>query len=463
MKMSFGNRFFRANRLYCTGWPSGQADSNTVYSMFSKNKGTMKLVLNNVTYHNCPVQLREKVAFTTEKRRLMLKKMHAEKHISEAVILETCNRSEFYTYAKKDFDVSGFLTELIGQMQPEAPDTWSKYSRESVGIDAVRHLFEVAAGLDSQMLGENQILSQVKSAYTESIDCRMSKFMFHRIFHNAFRVGKTVRTNTDINCGAVSISLAAVELAKKKIDLSASTAMVIGAGENAELAARYLLKSQLPTLIIANRNTKKAQAVRARLKTGEIISLADIADRLAEVDLVISSTAAAEPIVTYQAVADGLSQRQKALLIIDLAVPRDIEPQINQFECVSLYNIDDLNEQISRNKKKRSNEIPKARAIVAEFTDKFMQWYDSLNLVPTITQLTQKGLILAHSEAKRYAKDFGEGNGNKLELFAESLVKKMLHGPISFLKNGADEEPSTEQLQAVDLINKMFLSQDKRD
>jgi glutamyl-tRNA reductase len=431
--------------------------------MFSKNKGTMKLVLNNVTYHNCPVQLREKVAFTTEKRRLMLKKMHAEEHISEAVILETCNRSEFYTYAKKDFDVRGFLAELIGQMQPEAPHTWSKYSRESIGIDAVRHLFEVAAGLDSQMIGENQILSQVKSAYTESIDCRMSKFMFHRIFHNAFRVGKTVRTNTDINCGAVSISLAAVELAKKKIDLSASTAMVIGAGENTELAARYLLKAQLPTLIIANRNTKKAQSLRARLKTGEIISLADIADRLAEVDLVISSTAAAEPIVTYQAVADGLSQRQKPLLIIDLAVPRDIEPQINQFECVSLYNIDDLNEQISRNKKKRSNEIPKARAIVAEFTDKFMQWYDSLNLVPTITQLTQKGLILAHSEAKRYAKDFGEGNDNKLELFAESLVKKMLHGPINFLKNGADQEPSTEQLRAVDLINKMFLSQGKRD
>ena len=383
-----------------------------------KNEGTMKLVLNNVTYRNCPVHLREKVAFTSEKRRLLLKKMHAEEHISEAVILETCNRSEFYTYAKKNFDVSEFLAELIGQTQPEALDTWSKYSRQSIGIDAVRHLFEVAAGLDSQMLGENQILPQVKSAYTESIDCRMSKFMFHHLFHNAFRAGKTVRTNTNINCGAVSISLAAVELAKKKIDLSASTAMVIGAGENAALAARYLLKAQLPTLIIANRNTKKAQALRARLKpvpsavegTGEIITLADIADRLAEVDLLISSTAAAEPIVTYQAVADGLSQRQKPLLMIDLAVPRDIEPKINQFECVSLYNIDDLNEQISRNRKKRSNEIPKARAIVAEFTDKFMQWYDSLNLVPTITQLTQKGLKLAHCEAKRYAKDFGQGN-----------------------------------------------------
>jgi glutamyl-tRNA reductase len=423
----------------------------------------MKLVLNNVTYHNCPVQLRERVAFTTEQRRSMLKKMHAEQHISEAVILQTCNRSEFYAYAKKDFDVSRSLAKFIGQVRPEAADTWSKYNQESIGTDAVRHLFEVAAGLDSQMIGENQILSQVKSAYTESIDCQMSKFMFHRLFHNAFRVGKTVRTNTDINCGAVSISLAAVELAKKKIDLSASTAMVIGAGENAELAAKYLLKSAVPRLIIANRNIKKAQAMRARLKTGEIIGLADVAAKLAEVDVLISSTAAAKPLITYEAAEDGLSQRQKTLLIIDIAVPRDIEPQINRFKCVSLYNIDDLNEQISRNKEKRSSEIPKARAIVSEFTDKFMQWYDSLNLVPTITQLTQKGLILAHSEAKRYAKDFGQGSTDKLELFAESLVKKMLHGPISFLKSSGDEELSPEQLAGVDLINKMFLSQGKRD
>jgi glutamyl-tRNA reductase len=423
----------------------------------------MKLFLNNVTYRNCPVRLREKVAFTVEKRRLLLKKMHAGEQICEAVILETCNRSEFYTYAKKDFDVSGFLTELIGQEQPEAADVWSKYSRESVGIEAIRHLFEVAAGLDSQMLGENQVLSQVKSAYTESIDCRMSKFLLHHLFHEAFRVGKAVRTDTNINCGAVSISLAAVELAKKKIDLSTEKALIIGAGENSELAAKYLLKAHLPNLIIANRNMKKAQALRMRLKTGEVIGLADIAGRLADVDLVISSTAAAEPVVTYQDVADTLSQRKKPLIMIDLAVPRDIDPQISQFDCVSLFNIDDLNEQISRNKEKRNHEVPKAQAIVAEFTDKFMQWYDSLNLIPAITQLTQHGLKIAHNEAERYAKEFGRDSSDKLQLFAESLVKKMLHGPISFLKNDTDEEPSIEQLRAVDLINKMFLSQSERD
>ena len=422
----------------------------------------MKLVLNNVTYHNCPVHLREKVAFTAEKRHSILKKMHAEGHISEAVILETCNRSEFYTYATKDLNVTEFLSKLIKQTQPKAIDIWSKYSKESSGAGAVRHLFEVAAGLDSQMLGENQILSQVKSAYTESIDSRMSKFLFHRLFHSAFRAGKAVRTNTDINCGAVSVSLAAVELAKKKIDLSACSALVIGAGENAELAAKYLLKSQMPNLIIANRNLENAQAVKARLKKCQIINLDDIVEKLAEVDLVISSTAAAEPVITNQTVADTLSRRKKELLIIDIAVPRDVDPQIDNFKCVSLYNIDDLNEQINLNKKKRSSEIPKAQAIVDEFTDKFMQWYDSLNLVPTITQLTRQNLELAHSEARRYAKDFAKNDEEKLRLFAESLVKKVLHGPITFLKSSSDDDPNTEQLQAVDLINKMFLSKDKR-
>jgi len=418
----------------------------------------MKLILNNMTYHDCPVQLREKVAFTDEQRRSILRQIRARSAISEAVILETCNRMEFYLYAKKDFDSRTFLTELIGRVHPCAIEVWDKYSRQTTGADVVRHLFEVAAGLDSQMLGENQILSQVKSAYTESIDAGTSKLIFHRLFHHAFRVGKAVRTNTDINCGAVSIGLAAVELAKREIDVPNSTAMVIGAGENAELIARYLLKAGLQELIIANRNKQKAQAIRDRLNKGRVIGLTDIARKLAEVDMVIGSTAAAEPIVTYESVKDTVSQRTKALLVIDVAVPRDVEPTVGQFPCVSLYNIDDLDEQISINRERRNREVPKARQIVEEFTDKFMQWYDSLDVVPVISQLTQKGFELAHAEAKRYAKDFGPENADKLTAFAESLVRKMLHGPISVVKEGGNGELSTEQLQAIDLINKMFLA-----
>jgi len=423
----------------------------------------MKLVLYSVNHHNCPVEVREKLGLSEQQRQFCLGKMGDEDQISEAVILCSCNRVEFYIYAKESFDCDRFLSGLIGQVLPGAAEAWCKYKRAATGIEAVRHLFEVAAGLDSQMIGENQILSQVKSAYKTSLDCRMSKFVFHRLFHSAFRVGKAVRSDTDINCGAVSVSLAAVELAKRKIDLPTAAAMVIGAGANAELAARYLLKAGLGSLVIANRDTEKARAVALRLKAGEVIALADIAEKLAEVDLVISSTGSAEPIVTYRQAADKLADRNRTLVIIDIAVPRDIEANIGRFECVCLYNIDDLNAQISRNEQKRRCEIPKARRIVDEFTDKFMQWQESLNLVPVISQLTQKGIELADSEARRYAKDFSQADSDKLKLFAESLVKKVMHGPISFLKNGADEEFNTEQLRARDLINKMFFSQsDKR-
>lgn len=315
----------------------------------------MKLVLNNITYHNCPIHLREKVAFTAEQQRFMLRQMHAAEEISEAVVLQTCNRLEFYLYARESFDCKKYLAELIGNVCPDAVNTWSRYSAESTSIDIVRHLFEVAAGLDSQMIGENQILSQVKSAYTVSIDCQVSKMIFHRLFHNAFRAGKAVRTKTNINCGAVSISLAAVEMARAKINLPTCTAMVIGAGENAELAARYLLKEQLPSLIVANRNLKKAEDMTSRLKAGSVIALSDIPAELPYVDLLIGSTASAEPILTYQAVEHSLTQREKPLLIIDIAVPRDIDSAISQFDSVTLYNIDDLNEQISSNLEKRSS------------------------------------------------------------------------------------------------------------
>jgi len=416
----------------------------------------MKLTLHSLSYRDCPVQQREKVAFTAEQRRSMLRKMHTVEQISEAVILETCNRLEFYLYTKKDFNCVTFLQELISQVKSDAVETWDTYNSQDTGTNVVRHLFEVAAGLDSQMLGENQILSQVKSAYSESTDCRMSKLVFHRLFHSTFRVGKAVRTQTNINCGAVSIALAAVELARDKLGLSKSTAMVVGAGENAQLAARYLVKMGLDRLIIANRDVQKAVDIASRLG-GEAIGLNEIALQLTDVDLLIASTAATKPIVTYETIADTLADRSKPLLMIDIAVPRDIDPRIGKIKAVTLINIDDLDAQVSSNKEKRKSEIPKAHSIVQEFTEKFSKWYESLDVIPVISNLTQKGLGLAQSEAKRYAKDFGPDNDEKLKSFAESLVRKVLHGPISFIKNGGDEELSAEQLQAVELINKMFL------
>jgi glutamyl-tRNA reductase len=416
----------------------------------------MKLVLHNLTYHDCPVAVREKVTFTAEQRRDLLRAMHRRDEVGEALLLQTCNRLEVYLYTKKDLDSSAFLAELLAPFGSDAVATWSDHSRLIEGMDVARHLFEVAAGLDSQMVGENQILAQVKSAYAESLNARMSRLVFHRLLHNAFRVGKAVRTHTDINCGAVSIGLAAVELARDKVNLPAAQAMIIGAGENAELVARYLVKAGLSRLVVANRDIERANAMARRFEGGEAIGLVELTARLRDVDVLIASTAATEPILTRDGVEWALAGRTRPMLIVDIAVPRDVDPHIGQIDGVTLYNIDDLDEQIGVNRQRRSSEIPKARAIVDEFVTQFAQWYDSLDLVPVITRLTQTGLDLARSEARRYAGDFGDADGEKLQAFAESLVKKLLHAPISFIKNGGGE-PSAEQLQAIDLINKMFL------
>jgi glutamyl-tRNA reductase len=416
----------------------------------------MRLVLNGITYHDCPVELRERVAFTAEQRHEMLRGMHAEPNISEAVILETCNRLEIYLYARKSFDCGRFLKGLIRQMRPEGIQVWSKHRCEMFETEVVGHLFEVAAGLDSQMLGENQILSQVKSAYTESCNARMSKVIFHKLFHRAFRVGKAVRAQTNINCGAVSIGLAAVELAKRELNLAGSTAIVVGAGENAELVARYLLKEGIGRLYIANRSRDKAAAIAQRSEGCEVIGLRQLSKKLGAADLVVSSTSSAEPIVRREAVEAILSNRRRRLLMIDLAVPRDIEPSVGEFACVRLVNIDELDERVNVNRKKRMREVPKAKEIVVESVREFVRWYRSLDLVPIISKLTGRGTELARAEAKRYATDFGLQNTEKLRAFAESLVRKVLHGPISFVKSGGNGELSSEQIEAVELIDKMF-------
>ncbi|MEN6336307.1 MAG: hypothetical protein ABFE01_18795, partial [Phycisphaerales bacterium] len=208
------------------------------------------------------------------------------------------------------------------------------------------------------------------------------------------------------------------------------------------------------------RDIEKARAMARRFSRTEAIGLSDIVSRLSDVDVVISSTASPEPVLTRAGLEWSLAGRTRPLLMIDIAVPRDIDPAIGQLGCVSLHNIDDLDKQIAANREKRSSEIPKARAIVEEFVSAFSQWYESLDLVPVICRLTQMGLELARAEARRYAGDFGDGGEEKLQAFAESLVKKVLHGPIRFIKDGGGE-PSAEQLQAIDLVNKMFLARDE--
>lgn len=418
----------------------------------------MMLIYQGITYRTCPLQIREKVALTDTEQRAMLRNIAGFENVSDALVLSTCNRTEFYLYAKKDFDSKTFIPDLLERIRPGSGAIWQKYRKVSAGRDVVKHMFSVAAGLDSQMLGENQIISQLKNAYTMSIECRTSKFLFHRLLHRAFRASKDVRTNTAINCGAVSISLAAVELAKSQMSLSGVKVLLVGAGENAALAAKYLIKAGIARLTVASRTIDSARDLAARLGTGSPATLQQLPTELADADLIICSTASAEPLIKVDDCAYLIGQRQKPLLIVDIAVPRDVADEVGQLPNVKLYNIDHLNKQIEDNKAARSSQIPKAEAIIEEHASAFADWFDSLNNADVISNLTQKYLTSAHEHAQRYAKEFADTDADKLKLFAESLTKRILHGPISYIKTSDSDDLTPEHLHAVDLINKMFLS-----
>ena len=363
----------------------------------------------------------------------------------------------FIRYAKKDFDAETYIPDLLEQIRPRAGAIWQEHRQVSNDMEVVRHMFSVAAGLDSQMLGENQIISQLKNAYTISIECRTSKFFFHRLLHRAFRASKDVRTNTAINCGAVSISLAAVELAKSRMTLPGARVLLVGAGENAALAAKYLIKPGIAQLTIASRTIDSARELAQQLSTGSAITLDEVPNKLADSDLIICSTASAEPLIKVDDCAYLISQRQKPILIVDIAVPRDVADEVGQLPGVQLYNIEHLNEKIAEKKAARSGWIPKAEAIVNKHVSAFADWYDSLNNADVISNLTQKYLASANEHVKRYAKEFSDTDADKLKLFAESLTKQILHGPINYIKTSDSDDLTPEHLHAVDLINKMFL------
>jgi glutamyl-tRNA reductase len=419
---------------------------------------SMMLIYQGITYRSCPLQIREKVALTETGQRTMLRNFASFDGISDALVLSTCNRTEFYLYAKKDFDAKTLIPDLMERVHPDSGKIWQQHCKIYTDMDVVKHIFSVAAGLDSQMLGENQIISQLKNAYTMSIECRTSKFLFHRLLHRAFRASKDVRTNTGINCGAVSISLASVELAKSQMSLPGANVLLVGAGENAALAAKYLIKAPLARLTIASRTIDSAKELADRLGTGSPVTLDQLPTELADADLMICSTASAEPVITADNCAYIISQRQKPLLIVDIAVPRDVADDLGRFPGVKLYNIEHLNEQIEVNKAARSGWTKKAQDIIDKHVAAFADWFNSLDNADVISNLTQTYLASAHEHAQRYAKEFTGADPEKLKLFAESLTKQILHGPISFIKTSDSDELTPERLHAVDLINKMFLN-----
>ena len=461
----------------------------------------MNVSVLGISHHTAPVETRETFALPGDLAGRLLQAVHTENVLEEAVVLDTCNRTELYFVPRSSRDPLEYLWSRIADLKGipagPTPDASAVYRYD--GDEAVRHLFRVAAALDSQIVGEHQILGQVKAAYRLAVEKRTARFLLNKLLHRAFRAGRRVQAETDLGRGSTSVAREAVDLADQIFsDLSEKAVMLVGAGETADLAARRLIGRGVRRLVVANRTLERAQELAHRLaedgadEAGEelldldsqpvrcpallqmltdrngspaspahrpatrAIELADIPQAIAEVDLVICSTGAPEPVLRSEELADTIGASSRLLFIVDLAVPRDVDPALSRLPNVFLYTMDDLDRVVSRNIERRRQEIPRANAIVEMEVREFIKWGNSLQVTPTITLLQKRFDLLRAAEIRRYAKQFSPGDREQLDPFTEGLCKKLIHAPIAYLRKMSEEAGTGEQLAAVDAIREMF-------
>lgn len=416
------------------------------------------IILLGMNHKTAPVEIRERLAVACRQEINPLQMLPHLENVEELMFLSTCNRVEFlFTCQDRDGGVREVLALLQTHLGWDSAENLRDYVYTFRGMEAVRHLFRVASSLDSMVVGEPQILGQLKIAYREATEWRTVRVILNRLLHKTFSVAKRVRSETCIGSCAVSISYAAVELAKKIFgNLQDKRVLLIGAGEMAELAAEHLLAQGVRNMVVANRTLERAVDLAKRFRA-DTIPFEHLLNALKNTDIVLSSTGAPEPILKHNDVRARMRERRnKPLFFIDIAVPRDIDPKINEIDNVYLYDIDDLQGVIDLNREERKKEAQRAEHIIAEETLKFQEWMATLNVVPTIVALREKAETIRRAELQKtfsHLPHMSEKDRLAVEVLTEAIVKKLLHDPIVFLKKKA--ERSTKEV-FVDYTQQLF-------
>jgi glutamyl-tRNA reductase len=423
-----------------------------------------QIVLIGISHKTAPVEVREKLAACKNTNKF-LSQLICLAPLNEALFLSTCNRVEILFTTKKRVELAiKAVKEHLASFNKVSLNQFENSLYIYQQIKAVKHLFYVASSLDSMVIGESQILGQLKEAYRLGLRHCSTGPILNRLLHKAFFVTKRVRTETKLAHHPVSVSYAAVKMAKKIFShFEKKTIMLIGAGEMAELAVQCLLDNGAKTLIIANRTLERALEL-ARIFKGKAISMGEIKDALKEVDIVITSTGAPNFILLEKDIKQIMPwRRHRPLFFIDAAVPRDVDPKINQIENAYVYDIDDLEGVVEQNKIKREKEAQKAMRIVEEETIKFKHWLETLTVVPTVIALKRKFEEIKHLELNRTfnnLKHLSEVDKETIAIMAEAIIKKILHDPINLLKQKENIEKIelyldiTRHLFALDLLEK---------
>ncbi len=417
-----------------------------------------RIILIGLNHKTAPVEIRECLAFSEEETRTALTALQANPCIDESILFSTCNRVELLVKANHAPEgvsaVKQFFVE--GKQVPLGQFESALYLHQ--GDAAVRHLFRVAASLDSMVLGEPQILGQVKSSYRYATEEKSCGVILNRLLHRTFSVAKRIRSETGIGDHAVSISYAAIELGRKIFDsLEGRPVLLIGAGEMAELAVEHLLRHRAGRIFVANRTFERGLELAARYH-GTAIRYEEIQSYLSQVDIIISSVAAPAFVVRREDVKAVMrGRRNRPLFFIDIAVPRNIDPEVNQLNNIFVYDIDDLNEVIDDNIEDRRREAIKAERIVDEAVIQFHQWFVGLDVVPIIKRLREKVSAVAHAEMHKtlsHQHQLSAETHKAIERMVDTTINKILHDPISYLKNNGCH--GTDRPRTLDLVHKLF-------
>src|SRR5690554_3794082 len=399
----------------------------------------MHLSVLGINHHTAPVELREQVAFAPETMAEALDDARKTLGIAEVVILSTCNRTEIYTATEAS---EGALLRWLADYKHAAMDSLAKCVYDSRGDEAIAHMMRVASGLDSLILGEPQILGQFKSAFTVAREAGAVGTLLGGAFQHTFAIAKRVRTETAIGQNPVSVAYAAVSLAQRIFsNLSEVNALLIGAGETIELVAQYLRQKNIGSITVANRTLSRA-ADLARAYHAQAILLSDIPDHLPRADMVISSTASQLPILGKGAVESALKQRRhQPMFMVDIAVPRDIEPEVAKLNDVYLYTVDDLKDVIEENLRSRESAASSAEKIILEGVTSWQKQLRAQNAVGTIRAFRQSVEDIRDAELGRAlaALERGQPAEAVLTNLARGLTNKLLHTPTLRLKQAGEE------------------------
>jgi glutamyl-tRNA reductase len=415
----------------------------------------MKIFVAGLNHSTADIEVREKVAFNGSRLEEGLRRFRELPEIEEAMILSTCNRVELYAHVKDTLRASESIRAFLSEFHHVNRSLLDKAIYTHDDVDAIRHIFRVASSLDSMVVGEPQILGQLKEAFEMALEKKTTGILLNRLMKKAISVAKRVRSETKIAENAVSISFAAVELAKKIFaDLSGKVFMLLGAGEMAELAARHLMSNGVKEVIVANRSFERACDLSKEFN-GRPVKLDDFLREMVHADIVICSTGAPNYILMKEQMQKVMKERkQRPVFLIDISVPRNIDPKINDLDNVYLYNIDDLQGIVDANMFERKKEAEKAEKIIEEEIEPFLKWLSSLDSVPTIVALREKAEEIKKEEFEKLMNRFPEMEDkqkNAIECMASAIINKLIHPPTKALK----EDPEDKDL-LIATIKKLY-------